>query len=139
MGYKKIISLLFILSLIGLSVAYFILEIYNCGNSSFCFYLYTDLGRPLFYGMAALSLVFFILLFVPKAFSAWKKFAIWFVPLAALLFIIWPTSSGSGLGVAPSFIGPSAMEVYQWVSALYVVVSIAIIATSTLKRTDTKK
>jgi len=48
-----------------------------------CHRLLMDNGIRLFYGMGALALVFLILLFVPQAVSAWKKFAIWYVPIAA--------------------------------------------------------
>lgn len=124
---KNITILFLILSLVGFGVAYFLLHIYNCGHSSFCNFLIFDFARPLLYGTGALAIIFFVLLFVPRAFPVWKKFAVWAIPLIALLFSIWPTSRGGGMGVAPSFIGPSAIQVYQWVSALYVITSIIII------------
>lgn len=80
------------------------------------------LGKGVFYGSGALALVFLALLFVPRAFSAWKKFAIWFVPLAALLFAVYP-NPGSG-----DLFAPYPEQIYQWVSGFYVLVSAAIIA-----------
>lgn len=134
---KKIIFFFF-LSFLGIVVGYLLNNSYeyglcyaNFGTSTFdvsCHQLYEKIGEPLFYGMSALSVVFFVLIFVPHAFNAWKKFAVWYVPVAALIFVVWPTSSGGGLGVAPSFIGPSATQVYQFVSALYIAVSLGIIA-----------
>lgn len=80
------------------------------------------LGKALFYGAGALASVFLILSFVPSAFSAWKRFAIWFVPFAALLFALYPYP-GSG-----DFMSPYPTQVIRWVSALFVAISIAITA-----------
>ncbi len=79
------------------------------------------IGDPLLYGMSALSLVFFLLLFVPQSFGAWKKFAVWFVPLATLLFIFYP-DPGSG-----DLFSPYPEQVYRWVSTLYVIICSVII------------
>jgi len=67
-----------------------------------------------------------MLLAVPQAFRAWKRFAIWYVPLAAILFIIWPEPKG-GMGVIPSVLGPSPEQAFFWISTLYVAVSGIII------------
>jgi beta-lactamase regulating signal transducer with metallopeptidase domain len=73
------------------------------------------------YGGGALALVFVLLYAFPQAFNAWKKFAIWFIPLAALLFVFYP-NPGSG-----DFLSPMPEQVFQWVSVLYVAVSGLII------------
>ncbi len=86
-----------------------------------CLNLYDRIGVPMFYGFAALSLVFLILWIVPKAIPAWKKFAVWYIPLAVLLFIFYPTHQSMDL------ISPSLGPLTQWVSAIYVVVSVGII------------
>lgn len=94
-----------------------------CAHDSYnCREILNRIGDPLFYGSGALALVFLALLFVPRAFSAWKKFAIWFVPLAALLFAVYP-NPGSG-----DLFAPYPEQIYQWVSGFYVLVSAAIIA-----------
>ena len=77
--------------------------------------------------MSALAIVFLILLFLPSSFSAWKKFAKWFVPLATLLFIFYP-EPGSG-----DFFSPYPEQVFKWVSVIYVVASVLIIAIHFLK------
>ncbi len=82
----------------------------------------TQMGNALFYGAGALTLIFVVLLFIPKAFSAWKRFAIWFIPLAALLFVFYP-EPGSG-----DFFSPHAETVYRWVSGLYILISASIIS-----------
>lgn len=125
---SKKISLLFALSTIGFAVGLYILKFYQCNNSLFCFYFYTRVGDPLFYGMGALALVFLLLLFIPRAFSAWKKFAIWFVPLAVILFIFYP-EPGSG-----DYFSPYPEQVFKWVSVIYVLISSVIIGWTALKK-----
>ena len=131
---KKQTSFLFIFSLIGLGIGYFFTNSIQFGlctvntviTEASCINFYERLGDPLFYGMGALAIVFLVLLFVPKAFNAWRKFAIWFVPLAALLFIFYP-EPGSG-----DYFSPYPEQVFQWVSALYIGISLVVIAYTTL-------
>lgn len=92
-----------------------------------CHIFFNKLGDPIQYGFTALSIIFALLVFFPVAFSSWLKFAIWYVPLAAILFAIAPTPGG-GIGAAPSVIGPSPEQIYLWGSAIYVLVSMVIIA-----------
>ncbi|MEK7613813.1 MAG: hypothetical protein AAB439_03020 [Patescibacteria group bacterium] len=100
-----------------------------CSQTEYaCRELFNRIGDPLFYGGAALSLVFLILLFIPHAFQKWKNFAIWFVPLATLLFVFYP-DPGSG-----DFLSPAPEQLFQWVSALYVLVSLGIIVRSKFKK-----
>lgn len=118
---KKITFGFLVLSLVGLGIGIFLLKFYDCGYSIFCYKLITT-SKALFYGMSALSLVFFILIFTQQAFPAWKKFAIWFIPFATLLFIFYP-DPGSG-----DYFSPYPEQIFRWVSILYVVISILIIA-----------
>ncbi len=125
---KRNKSLLFLaLSLIGFGGGYFILKIYNCGYSIFCYDLFSKVGDPLFYGIGALAIIFFVLLFIPKAIPQWKKFAKWFIPIATLIFIFYP-NPGSG-----DLFSPFPEQIFQWVSILYVFVSLMIIGYSTRK------
>ncbi|MEX0916962.1 MAG: hypothetical protein WDZ90_00315 [Candidatus Paceibacterota bacterium] len=123
---KKISLYLFVFSAVGFAVGYILTNSVSfeiCAQTEYsCRDLYNNIGDPLFYGFGALAIVFLILVFVPQAFSAWKKFAIWFVPLTALLFIFYPEPSSGDL------LSPFPEQVFQWVSAFYVVVSAAIIA-----------
>jgi hypothetical protein len=129
MKNKQIIGLL-AFSLIGFGIGYVLTNstIFNlCSHDQYaCRALLNRIGDPLFYGMGALALVFFILLFSPRTFYVWKKFAIWFVPLAALLFIFY-TDPGSG-----DLFLPYPEQVFQWVSGFYVLVSAVIIAIASL-------
>ena len=122
MNTKKINFVLFIFSLVGLLAAYLILH--SDLNASATGDILVRLGKSFFYGMSALALIFLILAFLPQAFPAWKKFAICFIPLATLLFIFYP-NPGSG-----DYFSPYPEQVFRWVSILYVVVSVAIIAVS---------
>lgn len=125
---KKITFGLLFLSLIGWGIGVFLLKFYACGNSIFCYNL-TTRSFALYYGMPALALVFFILIFTQQAFPAWKKFAIWFIPLATLLFIFYP-DPGSG-----DYFSPYPEQIFRWVSILYVIISILIIAFRAIRRT----
>lgn len=122
----KRIALLFFVSIIGVVAGYLILRMdLNAGSTGD---MLVKTGKGLFYGFSALAIVFVLLMFVPSAFQAWKKFAIWFVPLAALLFAFYP-NPGSG-----DFFSPYPEQIFQWVSALYVLVSALIIGWSIRKR-----
>src|SRR3989344_762053 len=129
MSRKKILGL-FILSLISFGIGYVLTNSIKFGicisdgilQDASCINFYERLGDPIFYGMCALVLVFLVLLAMPHAFPAWKKFAVWFVPLAALLFTFYP-DPGSG-----DYFSPYPEQVFQWVSGFYVIVSLLIIA-----------
>src|SRR3989344_4288697 len=119
---KKIVGLL-ILSVIGFGIGYVLtnsIQFNMCTvnktiTEASCINFYERVGDPLLYGMTGLAFIFLILTFIPNVFSAWKKFAIWFIPLAILLFIFYPE------------------PVFRWVSILYVVISIFIIFKSLKK------
>jgi len=119
MNIKKKIILLFITSLIGWVSGYLILHSNLQASSTGDFLV--KLGDALSYGMPALALIFLILFFAPNAFPAWKKFAKWFIPLATLLFLFYNGPSSGDL------FSPYPEQVFQWVSALYIVISVLII------------
>ena len=137
MNSRKIIFSLLIASLIGFLGGYLMTNSYDFGfcysnlkTNTFdvsCHGFYERVGNPLFYGMPALTLVFFILLFLPRTFPVWKKFAIWFIPLATLLFVFYP-DPGSG-----DYFSPYPEQVFRWVSMIYVVISVLIILKSLKK------
>ena len=112
------------LSLVGFSVGYILSEPYKFGicdgYSIFCYHLVTK-GVALYYGMGALAVVFLILLALPQSFTAWKKFAIWFVPLATLLFTTYQNPASGDL------FSPYPEQVFQWVSGFYILISLLII------------
>ena len=97
-----------------------------------CRDLYNNLGDPMFYGGGALLAVFILLLLMPKAVPTWKKFAIWFVPVTTILFIFYP-DPGSG-----DLFSPYPETVFQFMSALYVFISITLIGYSYLHNKKTK-
>jgi len=129
---QRNIFILFLLSLVGFGIGYILTNsiLFNlCLHDEYsCRDFLNNIGDPFFYGMGALTLVFLVLLAVPHAFSAWKKFAIWFIPLAVIIFITAPEPSG---WVSPI---PAPEQVFQWVSGLYILVSIAIIAIASLRK-----
>ena len=131
MSTKKItiLSLLFSLLFLGCGlVLENSTELSLCAVSEpSCIDNLTRIGDGLLYGMSALAFVFFLLLFLPSAFPAWKKFAVWFIPIAALFFIFY-TDPGSG-----DYFSPYPVQVFKWVSVLYVVLSVIIISLNSLK------
>jgi hypothetical protein len=124
---KKKILLLLIISLIGFGIGAFLLKVYDCGNSIFCYNLTTS-SFALYYGMPALALIFLILLFTPQAFPAWKKFAVWFIPIATLIFMFYKGPSSG------DYFSPYPEQIFRWISTLYVIVSILIILRTTIKQ-----
>lgn len=117
------------LSLVGFAVGYVLTNSIKFGicisnnvvTDALCINLYERVGDPLFYGAGALAVVFFVLLFAQYAFQAWKKFAVWFIPLATLLFVFYP-EPGSG-----DLFSPYPEQVFQWVSGLYIIISLFLI------------
>jgi hypothetical protein len=96
-----------------------------CNHNQYsCRDFFNSIGDPLFYGMSALAVVFFFLLLFPLAVENWKKFAKWFVPIAALVFIFY---DGPGPG---DLLSPYPEQVFRWISILYVVASLLIVAWS---------
>lgn len=134
MNTKRTILILLIFSLAGSVGGYLLTNSYDYGfcyanleTSTFdvsCHESYEKLGNAIYYSMPALAIIFLILLFTPQAFPAWKKFAIWFVPLAALLFAFYP---GPG---ANDLFSPYPEQIFRWVSVLYVIISLLIIAST---------
>jgi len=100
MKRSKII-LAFIFSLIGLGIGYVLTNSIQFGmckvdelvTEASCINSFERVGDPLFYGMAALAIVFLVLLFRPSAVGAWKKFAKWYIPIVTLIFIFYPIFS----------------------------------------------
>ncbi len=142
MKTRRTIIWLLISSSIGSLIGYLLSNSYNLGfcysslaTNTFdvsCHAFYERLGTPLFYGMLALSFVFLFLIFVPQAFSAWKRFAIWFIPLATLLFIFYPEPNSG------DYFSPYPEQIFQWVSGLYVIISVLVIGWSSVKKAKMK-
>lgn len=126
MNTRKITLGFLVLSLLGLLISYWMFQLNLTASATGDMIVQTREG--LFYGMSALALVFLLLLFLPNAFPAWKKFAKWFIPLAALLFIFYQGP------ISGDYFSPYPEQVFQWVSVLYVVISILIIALKTIRQ-----
>ncbi len=121
MNTRKSMLFFSIASLVGYVVGYYLVRVYDCGMSMFCYNLETK-SFALYYAMPALAIVFFALFLFPGAVSAWKKFSIWYLPVAALFFVFYgPPASGD-------FFSPYPEQVFRWLSWIYVVISIAIIS-----------
>ena len=122
MNVRIIVFISFLVSLLGTGTGYYLLRIYDCGNSIFCYNLTTK-SYSLYYGMLALAVVFLLLTIFPNAFRAWKHFALWFIPFAVEIFIFYEGGTYD----------PYPEQVFRWLSALYVFVSVGIITISTVR------
>ena len=130
---KKKPLLYFFVSLLGSvlghvlsnSVRFGICTADETGTDVGCILTLNRIGDPLFYGMAALVVIFLVLYFLPKAWDTWKKFALWFVPITAVLFIVYPEPESWDLPQEP---------VFKFISGVYVVVSLLIILYSSLRK-----
>jgi hypothetical protein len=67
-------------------------------------------------------LVSFFLVFFSAGLNTWKRFAIWYIPIAAFLIIVSPTSGGTG------FLPGGDKETATWfLSGLYFFLSVIVI------------
>lgn len=114
-------------SLIFSGVGYYVANIFDCGVSVTCFFL-TYKGEAMFYGFGALTIIFALLLLVPKAYSAWKEFAVWFLPPALAIFITYRDVGGFG-----NFL-PHADSVFRFLAGAYIVCSFLVILWSLLSK-----
>ena len=131
---KKYLTFFLFFSFLLILLGYTFLHSYQFGVCasylSICAFRFELIGEPMFYGGIALSIVFFVLLFTHEyAFSAWKKFAIWYVPIAALIMI-----SFSKLSEGSFFPEPDPSTISYYLSVVYVVVSVLIIAVQFFRR-----
>jgi hypothetical protein len=130
MNQKIVIIALFGISLIGTVGGYFLKNAYKtgiCDVSIFCHNLMIK-GEAIFYAAVAFLVISFVLWFLPKAFSKWKKFALYATPVVGLIFVFYEGSRGFDL------ISPSPEFVFKWVSIVYVVVSLLIIFLAARKK-----
>lgn len=136
MNVKTSTVLLTALSLIGTGVGYILTNSIKFGlcianevvTEASCINFYERIGNASFFGMGALALVFLALTFFPKAWGAWKKFAVWYVPIAALIFIFYKDPGSMNL------ISPYAETVFMWLGGIYVIVSCLIIGLAASKK-----
>lgn len=82
-------------------------------------------GNVLFSGAVALSIVLLVLVTVPEVFTIWKKFSLWYVSLAILLFIFYPKDD---------YFLPDPEQVYWLISILYLIINFVLILISLSKK-----
>ncbi len=125
MNHRKKIGILLILSSIIFVVGYLI---FYLDTKEICCYRSADkIGQPLGIGGLSLSIIFLILLFTKEAvFNSWKKFGIWYIPLAAILIFLAPSSSGGSFGYSMGF---DREAVTMFTSGLFLIISLLIIIT----------
>jgi hypothetical protein len=133
MDSKNWILIFFLLTLTGFGVGYVLdnsieyglcvanAEVFDAG----CVNFYERVGNAVYYGMGALALGFLMLLVVPQAFPAWKKFAIWFVPIATFIFVFYQEPRSD------DWVSPSPEMLFRWIAALYVLATLVVVGLHT--------
>ncbi len=89
------------------------------------------IGGPLFFGGSALLITFLILVFLPNSFyKAWKDFAIWYIPIAAIWIAMTdPYGWGGGIfgfGLATIF-DEGRIAILRLLTSLYGIIFTIII------------
>jgi hypothetical protein len=141
--FKKWIFGGFVSSITGVIVGYILSRSYDFGIcyineaenifSPSCRQTMSLWSDALFYPSLALALIFLILLFMPQAVRAWRKFSVWYIPIAILWlasyresFSAWDFSDG---------LQGRAMSV----SSIYIGVSVGIIVVALVSQWRQKK
>ena len=133
MNHKKKLILLIVLSLIVIFGGYVLSypEKFNiCGQEQWsCISFFSfQIGEPLFIGGLSLLLTFILLLFFSQEiFNVWKKFAVWYIPIAIILLAITPTSDSA-------FLAPDREIITWFTSIAFLVVSLIIIRYKQLQK-----
>lgn len=132
---KKSTFLFLLLSFVGIGMGYWLSNSYEFGlcqanyaANTFdvsCHQLFDKIGNALFYGMQGLAVIFALLLLVPTAWQAWKKFAIWYIPFMFIYFAMYKNEG---------FFSIPEKDMYAFFTGVYVLISVVIIAISALKR-----
>ncbi len=136
MNHKKQLYICIGVSLFGVLVGSIFMNTIMFGicpsGSSICPFKYTNtIGQPLVLFLGFLSLIFLILLFTKEAiFNAWKKFGIWYIPLAAFLIFLAPPDSGGSFGFS---MGIDREGATMFLSAIFLIASLIIIILKSIK------
>lgn len=89
------------------------------------------LGQPIFFlSICALIPSFFLMFLEKKAQASWIKFAVWWLPLSAVLIAITPSTSGAWMPIY--FFGK---EMITWfMGGLFTLISLILIALKTFRK-----
>jgi len=89
-----------------------------------CVNYYNKIGDALYYGMGVVLLAFLALIFIPKAFSWWWKFAIVYVPIATCLYIVTPEPHGWINPITPALVLSTSTTLFLILSILIILANI---------------
>src|SRR3989344_3083564 len=135
---KKLVLLFVTIVVVG-GVLAFPEEIGLCEyNHISCVNLYSEsLAQPLvIFGLSILMSLVVLLVSSDMASITWRKFAIWGIPLGAILITLTPVSNYGACGIGIPNID---REIVTWiVSIAFLLISLIIIATKSLSRPAAK-
>ena len=99
---KKLVTKrnVFLIALVGLMLSFALTSLRSLGVSYFFYKIFVE---PLFFFSSSIFVVSIFLFFTrDEVFSAWLKFAKWWIPLTVLLIVLSPTD-GSSAFLPPLF------------------------------------
>ncbi|MDH4330108.1 MAG: hypothetical protein OEV93_00975 [Candidatus Moranbacteria bacterium] len=127
MKSKKKESIILMTSIILFLIGYAIVYPENMGicdrNNDACIYSMPTftIGEPLLFGSISLVVVSIFLFFTnKKSFDIWKKFSIIYLPIAIILILITPVTSGGLININKEL-------TTMWLAGIFFVVSLGII------------
>ena len=136
MNYKKKLYIYTGISAVGVLFGSIFMNTSMLGicpsGTSICPFRYTSvIGQPFVLFFGSLFLIFFTLLFTKEAvWNKWKKFGIWYIPLATFLIFLAPSSSGGSFGYSMGF---DREGVAMFTSGLFLIISLIIITIKSYK------
>lgn len=143
MSHKRILLTLLVVSLLLVLTGYFVIypeKIGLCNHQDdACIFGYPvfSLGKPLFFGMPFVSTVLLLLIFMRvEIYKAWRKFAIFGLPIVIILTALIPVRCESGLGP----LGPCLTREVGAVTLgiIFLAISLLIIGIKSLKLRKTQ-
>lgn len=134
MGYKKILGILIGLAIFGLISGFFLSDPFSLGLCESGDYscdakIGEGVGMPMILFSFFLFLISLLLFIRQEVFHSWKKFAIVYLPVAAILLFIAAGESGGGIGFARI-----DGEIISWfLSGIFLFISLLIICIKSWK------
>lgn len=133
MGYRKKVFYITGVSICGFLAGILLANLREAGicGTPFCRDIIGDMiGVPVGFFSMILFTLSFILLFTREAvFYSWKKFAIVYLPIAAILLFLTAGESGGGIG----FAAIDGEIISWWLAGLFLSISLLIIGSKSWK------
>jgi len=100
-------------------------------------FLHTNADPMWLPGFILIFISIFLFFTKEQVFNSWKKFAIWYIPISAILIFLSPTGHSSGLGGPSLAIDREAATMF--LSGLYLIISLLIITIKSISLRNQEK